>query len=285
VGDDRQPGAEIDRADEKVLYQAASARQPFEDQEHADAGDQDPGRVGPPDDLRQGDEDPLERRRVGGSELVGDDAVVEQQHGQRDEERDLDDQAPRRIVAQQDMGEKRANQGEHSGLDELIGRDFGQVQTADHPRNHTVMPGCSPSVAATGSSLGRKLSRSWSPTARAARDRTTIPIESETTTAARGVLRGGAGTSDDLPPLPRTRPRGAERGVSRGGKRCPAGTPPANATTPRGYLHLACNARGLDDRRRRHKATKWLRFSARRPTVVTEGRRRVDGARAPYGAA
>jgi len=69
-------------------------------------------------------------------------------------------------VAQQDMGEKRANQGEHSGLYELIGRDFGQVQTADHPRNHKVMPGCSPSLAATGSSLGRKLSRSRFPTAR-----------------------------------------------------------------------------------------------------------------------
>src|SRR5262249_23302772 len=183
--------------------------------------------------------------------------------------------------------EKRANQGEHSGLDELIGRDFGQVQTADHPCNHTVMPGCSPSVAATGSSLGRKLSRSWSPTARAARDRTTIPIESETTTAARGAAGGGSGTPTALRSITATRAR-HRRGltmVSPCGKKGRPGKPPANATTPRGYLHLACNARGLDDRRRRHKATKWLRFSARRPTVVTEGRRRGEGARAPYGAA
>jgi hypothetical protein len=105
--------------------------------------------------------------------------------------------------------------------------------------------------------------------------------------AARGVLRGGSWASTVLRSIIATRAR-HRRGltmVSACGKKGRPGKTPANATTPRGYLHLACNARGLDDPRRRHNATKWLRFSARRPTVVTERRRRLDGARARYGAA
>src|SRR5262249_59524142 len=120
---------------------------------------------------------------------------------------------------------------------------------------------------------------------RGARDRTTIPIESETPTAARGVPRGGSGTSTVLRSIISTRAR-HRRGltmVSPCGKKGRPGKPPANATTPRGYLHLACNARGLDDRRRRHNATKWLRFSARRPTVATERRSRGGGPRSPEG--
>jgi len=80
-----------------------------------------------------------------------------QQHRQGDEEDELEEQAPGRIFAQQDAGDGRADDSEHTGLHKGIGDQFGHLPLA---ANHTVMPGRKPSTAASGSSLSRKLLRS-----------------------------------------------------------------------------------------------------------------------------
>ena len=133
VGHDRQRGAEVDDADDEILDQPALARPALEDQEHPGEARQHPGGIHPPDDLRQGDEDALEGGRGVGGDFVGNDVVVEQQGGQRQEEGELEDQAPGRIVAQQDARDQRARHGEHAGLHERIGRDLRQGQLTHCP--------------------------------------------------------------------------------------------------------------------------------------------------------
>ena len=68
-----------------------------------------------------------------GRDFVGNDVVVEQQRGQRQEEDELEDQAPGRIVAQQDARDQRARHGEHAGLHERIGRQLRQGQLTHCP--------------------------------------------------------------------------------------------------------------------------------------------------------
>ncbi len=103
----------------------------FESEKYADAADERPGRVDPPYDFRKPDEDPLNGGCILRASGIGHYAVIEEQGGERREECKVADEAARRMVAEQDMGDDRAEDGERSRLNHRIGDD-GQIAIAQH---------------------------------------------------------------------------------------------------------------------------------------------------------
>src|SRR5262249_28261324 len=142
-----------------------------------------------------------EGRSAAGRDFVGNDAVVVEKRGQRQEEGELKDQAARRIAAQQDVGNDGAHHRQHARLDERVAREIGKSQLLHHglPGSHTVMPGCRPATGVTGSSRSRKLLRSWSPTARAARQVANSPSGRSSVTRAAICLPSSVLSRTSLP--------------------------------------------------------------------------------------
>ena len=86
IGNDRQRGAEIDHADDEILYQAALARPSLEDQEHAGGAVSTQAALTHQMILARATKMRSNDRRIAGRNLIGNDVVVEQQHRQRHEE-------------------------------------------------------------------------------------------------------------------------------------------------------------------------------------------------------
>ncbi len=80
-----------------------------------------------------------------------------QQHRKGDKEEELEEQAPCRVLTQQDAGDEGADHGEHTRLHEGIGNQLGHLPLA---ASQTVMPGRKSFTTTSGSSLNRKLLRS-----------------------------------------------------------------------------------------------------------------------------